>query len=174
MAAPVSYRIGDTQYISVAVGWGGHYGLEWGPLALAATGGLPNVSRVLTFKLDGQAVLPTPSMWEGQRRPAVPITNGRTPAIEAEGRLLYTRYCAACHGGAAISGGVLPDLRNMSPEVYEYWDDIVLDGARAATGMVGFKENIYRRQSHAIRDYVLTRAHRSWNERPKPERRPTS
>lgn len=167
MAAPISFRLAGTQYISVAVGWGGHYGLEWGPLALEATGGLPNKSRVLTFALDGKATLPAPEKWQGQLEPMVAIPPNQSNAMETEGRTLYARYCSACHGGAAISGGVLPDLRNISPEVYDGWDEIVLEGSRSANGMGGFKSHIDRRQSRAIRAYVLSRAHRTWMDRPK-------
>jgi PQQ-dependent dehydrogenase (methanol/ethanol family) len=164
MAAPVSYEIDGEQYISVAVGWGAHYGLEWGAFALEATGGLPNISRVLTFKLDAQGQLPPGWRIPPQPRPAVAMDDRHTAETVARGRLLYTRNCAACHGGAAISGGVLPDLRNAGPSVHENWNAIVLDGMLEDRGMGRFADRLSAAEAESIRAYVLFRAHQTWGE----------
>jgi alcohol dehydrogenase (cytochrome c)/quinohemoprotein ethanol dehydrogenase len=165
MAAPVSYEIDGRQYVSVAVGWGGHFGLEWGPLSLAATGGLANHSRVLTFSLGGQASLPDGDRWRAQSEPAVARPRAATPARVQQGRLLFAQHCAACHGGAAISGGVLPDLRNSSEGIFKLWQPIVRGGLLQDRGMASFADHLSESDAEVIRLYVLHRAHQTWTER---------
>jgi mono/diheme cytochrome c family protein len=87
-----------------------------------------------------------------------------TAETVARGRLLYTRNCAACHGGAAISGGVLPDLRNAGPSVHENWNAIVLDGMLEDRGMGRFADRLSAAEAESIRAYVLFRAHQTWGE----------
>lgn len=161
MAAPVSYAIDGQQYVSVAVGWGGHYGLEWGELSRKATGDLPNISRVLTFKLGGTAKLPAPEHLPEQPRPvAAPASH--TPAMVDRGRLLFAENCAACHGYSAVSGGVLPDLRHASAEVHAVWPDIVLKGVLLPAGMPNFANRLKPEEAEDIRAYVLHRANQTW------------
>ncbi len=50
MAAPISYRVGNEQYIAVLAGWGGSFPLTYGTLA-QLSGNERNLSRVLVFKL---------------------------------------------------------------------------------------------------------------------------
>src|SRR6185295_2029800 len=57
LAAPITYEIGDEQYVAIEVGWGGAFGLAAGELArdshIAS-----NLPRVLVYKLGGAATLP--------------------------------------------------------------------------------------------------------------------
>ena len=57
VAAPVSYEVNGEQYIAVLSGWGGVFALLPGEVSFVSST-LPNVSRVLAFKLEGQAELP--------------------------------------------------------------------------------------------------------------------
>lgn len=163
MAAPVSYTVAGEQFVSVAVGWGGHYGLEWGALARKASGDLPNVSRVLTFKLGGKAVLPEAWRLPPQPEPAR-VAVAQSPEIVARGRLLFTENCAACHGGGAVSGGVLPDLRYASADVHARWREIVLGGQLLGQGMPSFRGKLAEPDVEAIRAYVVRRARDTWTE----------
>jgi quinohemoprotein ethanol dehydrogenase len=64
-----------------------------------------------------------------------------------------------CHGGEAISGGVLPDLRMSTALTAEQlWASIVLDGALESGGMVGFALDLSAADAEAIRAYVIRRA----------------
>ena len=163
MAAPVSYSVDGDQYVAVAVGWGGYYGLEGGALARKASGDLPNISRVLTFKLGGKARLPEGWRLPPQAEPAN-VEVSRKPADIAQGRLLFTRHCAACHGGGAVSGGVLPDLRSIPAEVHGHWLDIVIGGQRADQGMPSFRQLLSPLEAETIRAYVAHRARETWAE----------
>jgi len=62
--------------------------------------------------------------------------------------------CAVCHGVGAVSGGVLPDLRELSPEVSQRFDGIVRGGARAKQGMPSFAKQLSPEEVAAIQSYL--------------------
>ena len=107
VAPPISFELDGEQYISVNVGWGGAFALVFGEYVQAES--MPNVSRVLTFKLGGKASLPEVS-W----RPAVVFN---PPQLKASAETLalgfetYQDVCMGCHGLNAVSGLLIPDLR---------------------------------------------------------------
>ena len=74
------------------------------------------------------------------------------------GRTLYTFHCLPCHGGAAISGGSVPDLRHMDAETHQYFVGIVLGGMRAEKGMPNFVDRLSIEQANAIHAYLVKRA----------------
>ena len=59
---------------------------------------------------------------------------------------------------AAVSGGLVPDLRYSTFLGNDQWFAIVLDGALKDAGMAGFKSSLNRNQAEAIRAYVIARA----------------
>jgi len=158
LAAPVSYTVDGEQYIAVAVGWGGIFSLAPGEIGLMS-GRLGNKSRMLAFKLGGDVQLPPPSA------PAPLAFNPPTATADEEtvarGKFLYHRHCGTCHGDAAVSGGILPDLR-ASPAIQgELWTSVVLGGALTSRGMVSFAPELSDADSEAIRAYIIARAHES-------------
>ena len=160
LAPPVTYAVKGRQYVTVVVGWGGSTGMSGGPIGWGVDGVRRNRSRVMTFALDGRATLP-----KMDAAPAVagnPPSQYAGPAVIAVGAAAYGRTCAVCHGPGALSGGVVPDLRHSGAlGSKEAWMAIVADGALAANGMVGFRENFSLDQIDAIRAYVIDRAHRT-------------
>src|SRR6185503_19150970 len=157
LAAPITYEIDGEQYIAIEVGWGGAFGLAAGELArdshIAS-----NLPRVLVYKLGGDAKLPAL---------AAPVAATLDPPPEigdaatwAAGKLVYHTYCGVCHGDAAVSGGVLPDLRlsmvNRDPAA---WEKIVRGGERQGKGMVSFAEVLTAEDGEKVRAYVIHRAH---------------
>jgi mono/diheme cytochrome c family protein len=55
----------------------------------------------------------------------------------AQGGSLYGRFCGVCHGDAAVSGALNPDLRySAALENPDAWRTIVIDGALRENGMV--------------------------------------
>tara|TARA_R110002124_G_scaffold50103_1_gene146149 strand:+ start:4279 stop:6495 length:2217 start_codon:yes stop_codon:yes gene_type:complete len=157
VAPPISYEIEGEQYISVNVGWGGAFALVFGEYVQAES--LPNVSRVLTFKLGGKGTLP-PVDW----RPAVvlnPPELTASPEIIELGHVTYQDVCMGCHGLNAVSGLIIPDLRGSA----YLWDDkgweaVVLGGQLKDRGMASFADNISPEQAQAIRAYVIQQAQR--------------
>ncbi len=160
LAAPISYAVDGEQYIAVEVGWGGSFGLAAGELARDSHS-VSNLPRVLVYKLGGTAALPArPDAPQPQlNRLEENASADLAGADLAEGKLLYHRYCSTCHGDAATSSGVLPDLRYSSqlgnPKGFEA---VVLEGTRADQGMIGFKEAILPVDLENIRAYLIQRA----------------
>jgi PQQ-dependent dehydrogenase (methanol/ethanol family) len=158
LAGPISYEVNGEQYIAVAAGWGGVYALAPGELGLMS-GRLGNKSRMLAFKLDGTANLPPATV------PAPLVFNPPQATADVEtvtrGKFLYHRHCVTCHGDAAVSGGLLPDLR-ASPAINdELWNAIVVDGVLTDRGMVSFAPELGQDDVLAIRAYIIARAHES-------------
>jgi len=154
VAPPVTFRLNGSQYLAVAAGWGGALALVGGE-ALTA-GPIPNRSRVLVFKLGGEAQLPP-----ADDKPLVIAPPELTASAEqvAQGESVYLRYCVFCHGDGAVSGGATPDLRALTPEKHAMWDAIVLGGLHWQNGMVGFGGELNKEQADAIHAYVIERAH---------------
>ena len=146
--------IAAEQYIAIVAGWGGALALVGGE-ALKA-GPIPNRSRLLVFKLDGDASLP-PAVDKELVIDPPPQTG--TPEQIADGRAAYLRYCMFCHGDNMVSGGSTPDLRALTPEKHAQWDAIVLGGLHWQNGMVGFGDELTKEQSDNIHHYAIDRAH---------------
>ena len=159
VAAPISYAIDGEQYVSINVGWGGIFALLFGEFVQAES--LPNVSRVLTFKLGADGQLPDVD-W----RPVVEFNPPELTASEETimaGFVAYQDTCMGCHGTNAVSGLLIPDLRASAMlHSAEGWDSVVLDGARAEIGMPPFGEYLDESESQAIRAYVISQAWRGF------------
>jgi PQQ-dependent dehydrogenase (methanol/ethanol family) len=155
LAPPVTYSIDGEQYVAVAAGWGAVTGNFLGPV-VNPEGTRRNISRILAFRLGGDAELPP--------KPALPEP-GETPedfgldAQVAAGASLFTRYCALCHGVAAVSGGALPDVRRSAViGSADAFRSVVLEGALEGRGMAGFAEVLSADDAESIRAYIVRRA----------------
>jgi quinohemoprotein ethanol dehydrogenase len=157
MAGPVAYTVNDEQYVAVLAGRGGVLPLAAGEVSKPEK--VPNIGRLIAFKLGGKASLPP------VQKPEQPVStfppSRASHATIAKGRVLYQRYCSACHGDVAFSGGVLPDLRFSSTLNSEQWFEIVLGGMLRQNGMVSFSKEVSRQDAESIRSYVIFRAHES-------------
>ncbi|MCX2980293.1 PQQ-dependent dehydrogenase, methanol/ethanol family [Halieaceae bacterium IMCC14734] len=157
VAPAITYAIDGEQYVSVNVGWGGAYALVFGEYVRAES--LPNVSRVLTFKLGADGTLP-PVEW----RPTVvfnPPSRSASAELEARGFALYQDGCMGCHGLNAVSGLLIPDLRGSAYlHDADGWNAVVREGALAEQGMADFSAYFDREESEAIRAYVIQQAWR--------------
>jgi PQQ-dependent dehydrogenase (methanol/ethanol family) len=154
MAPPITYELGGEQYLAVVQGWGGESSLPFG--AISGPQNMVNISRVLVFKRGATGQLPVIEIDE-QVLPAHTLAEGDPEQIEV-GRDLYNLYCAVCHGGNAISGGIVPDLRYRIGELEPAWQSIVIDGALAVNGMPAWKEFLSRDEASAIQSYVAHEA----------------
>jgi PQQ-dependent dehydrogenase (methanol/ethanol family) len=149
-AAPVTYELDGTQYVAVMAAWGGSLSGA-NPLGPAVVPG-----RLLVFALGGKRVIaPLTSTMRPAPSP-IPV-----PAASSEeltlGAVTYTRRCSMCHGAEVVSGGMIPDLRYSAPPVFDRYDEIVLGGSLAASGMPSFKQQLNDAELAAIRTYVLSR-----------------
>jgi quinohemoprotein ethanol dehydrogenase len=156
VAAPVTYTIGGRQYVAVLAGWGGAWALAPGVLS-DLSGPVRNVSRLLVFRIGGQARLPPPQPFAA--RPLDPPADRAPAEIVRQGGALYGRFCGVCHGDAAVAGALVPDLRySAALEDPATWRHIVIDGALRENGMVSWAEVLSPGEADAIRRYVVHRA----------------
>jgi alcohol dehydrogenase (cytochrome c)/quinohemoprotein ethanol dehydrogenase len=159
MAGPISYSVNGQQYVAVLAGWGGVFPLAAGEVSFKS-GRVPNISRMLVFKPDGNANLPPP-------RPAESVALRPPPSTASaeevhRGEATFQRFCAACHGDVAVSGGVIPDLRYSSALASQQsFSAIVLGGLLRKQGMVSFAKELSAEDVNAIRTYVIFRANQS-------------
>jgi PQQ-dependent dehydrogenase (methanol/ethanol family) len=151
-AAPMTYKIGDTQYVAVMVGYGG-------AAPLAAHFALPDrprlAGRLLVFKIGGTDTAPAYAP-----APKIPIsfTGVTTTGDEKAGFTQYEASCGFCHG-PSVSGRYLPDLKT-SPLILTKDDfaSVVLGGAKKSNGMASFAKFLTPDQVENIRAYILKQA----------------
>jgi quinohemoprotein ethanol dehydrogenase len=153
IAPPITYTVDGEQYVAVMAGWGGALGLIGGEVARAA--GVRSISRVLAYKLGGKATLP-PVEQTTQMLSPPPMTAPEETV--QKGRELFHQYCVYCHGLGAVGGGVISDLRYMSPERHEVFASIVLGGIKAK-GMPAYRGVLLEEDIRAIQAYIIKRAH---------------
>lgn len=156
LAAPLSYRAGGRQYVTVVVGMGTSVALD-----PRQHGGLQfdhrtQKRRVLTFVLGGKAKLP-PAPPPFVLKPIADPGYSPDPALAARGELLYGQNCLACHGYSAASGGAAPDLR-ASPMVQDAdaFRLIIREGVLKEPGMPPYPE-FSDADIEAIRHYLRKR-----------------
>jgi alcohol dehydrogenase (cytochrome c)/quinohemoprotein ethanol dehydrogenase len=134
-------------------GWGGVFALVGGDAA-AAAGVRNNAGRLLVFKLGGTAELPG---FEAKAVPVAPLPETPDAKLVARGSDVFHRWCAVCHGFAAVGGGVVADLRRSDPKVYAILPDVVLGGVYRAKGMPSFEKWLGVDDVAALRAYLVSR-----------------
>ena len=156
-AGPMTYSVNGTQYVAVMAGWGGPPRSAIDPSAKekSATEGSPffqsEEPRRSNNTLSGQF-------------PPVPMPTFKlavSPGEIEEGSNLYAAFCARCHGGDAVSSGLVPDLRYTSESKHQIFQQIVRGGALRELGMPSFSEDLTSAQVRSIEGYILKRARES-------------
>jgi quinohemoprotein ethanol dehydrogenase len=155
-APPMTFSVDGTQYIAVESGWGGPQVLSNRPPGKGHVGS----GRLMVFALGGTATVP-PYVHVDKPVPMPTFKLAATKAEIEEGRKLFANTCARCHGGEAISGGSVPDLRYLSQSTHEMFEEIVLGGARREFGMPSFVGDVTPAQVRLIHAYILDRARES-------------
>ena len=156
MAAPISYEIDGTQYVAIMAGTGGSWAMIGGDTNMKGYA-LPNISRLLVYKLGADGTLPPAP--EFQRPAMTPPPHEATDDTIAMGAPLFETYCGSCHGAGVVGVGLLPDLRR-TPYLHDAnaWTQVVLGGALSPNGMASFASELDQEQAQAIRAYVIMRA----------------
>lgn len=151
IAAPVSYSTGGKQYISVAVGWGGGYGMKK-KMAPIQTG------RVFTFVLNGKATMPSFNKATVQQLPKTSFLAGA--AEIKQGETLFWQYCGTCHVVNQGGGGLAPDLAySLIVSDTSSLLKVVKEGTYLPLGMPNFGDRLSEKEILNIRNYVLSKAH---------------
>lgn len=153
IAPPVSYMVDGKQYISVAAGWGGGYGMKkkFAPL---------QTGRIFTFVLHGNATMPNFNKATAQHIPASSFS--ATKEEIKHGEEIYWKYCGTCHVVNEGGGGLAPDLAysNLVTEL-ESFLTVVQKGAYLQKGMPNFGDRLSEKDIQDIQKYILNKVSNS-------------
>jgi len=157
-AGPMSYSIDGTQYIAVMAAWGGGGWSFSHPASAAYQRG--NEGRIIAFKLGGG---PTPVPPRLPPLPPIPVPPPLTASAETveKGADLFKAHCSSCH--LNVPGTLAPDLRRMSPETHEAFNEIVLGGALINAGMPPWDDVLSPADADQIHAYLISIAWEAYN-----------
>jgi quinohemoprotein ethanol dehydrogenase len=130
VAAASTYMLDGQQYVSIAVGWGGVFGISQRVTELQSPG------TVYTFAIDGKAPLPTFVKYQTEG-----LLKGvkYDPKDVEEGTGIYVAACAQCHGVPGVDkGGNVRNLGYVSTETIANLKDFVFKGPFRDQGMPDF------------------------------------
>ncbi|MCW5636835.1 MAG: PQQ-dependent dehydrogenase, methanol/ethanol family [Rubrivivax sp.] len=146
VAAPATYEVDGKQYVSVAVGWGGVYGLAARHTDRAGPG------TVYTFAIGGTAKRPDFVEYRlGQLLQGVPYDAKHVPA----GTALYVQNCAFCHGVPGVDrGGNIPNLGYSARDVIANLDKVLFGGALKDKGMPDFTGKLSAEDADKIKAFI--------------------
>jgi quinohemoprotein ethanol dehydrogenase len=146
IAPPVTYFLNGKQYVSIAVGWGGVYGLMQRHTDRQAPG------RVLTFALGGKASMPETAAY-----PTAELLTGvkYDHANVNAGQKLYVNNCVFCHGVPGVDkGGAIPNLGYVGSGLIENLDKIVFNGPFVDRGMPDFSGKLSKDDVVKIQAFI--------------------
>jgi quinohemoprotein ethanol dehydrogenase len=151
IAAPMSYEIDGVQYVAVMAAWGGG-GWSWvHPEDAAYQRG--NEGRILAFKLDGGAVPIPPLLPPAGPIPQPPPLTASADVVK-QGAALFGAHCASCHVNQP--GSLAPDLRRMTKETHDAFNQIVLHGILQNAGMPPWDDVLSQSDADAIHQYLIS------------------
>jgi quinohemoprotein ethanol dehydrogenase len=154
MAAPMTYKIDDEQYVAVMAGYGGAV-LSFVP-AGAAIEKNQNKGRILVFKLNGGETTLSPTK-EITSIPKPPNKKLSDESI-AKGKILYSQLCGICHGGFGNNHhSAYLDLGYMSENTHDQFSKIVLEGSLSSYGMASFADVLDNEKVEAIHDFIISK-----------------
>uniref|UniRef100_Q07KS9 Pyrrolo-quinoline quinone n=1 Tax=Rhodopseudomonas palustris (strain BisA53) TaxID=316055 RepID=Q07KS9_RHOP5 len=130
VAAPATYMVDGVQYVSIAVGWGGVFGIS----ARATDHEAPGT--VYTFAVGGKAKMPEFAKYQmGNLLTGIEYDPKDVP----EGTAIYVAACATCHGVPGVDrGGNVKNLGYSTTEKIAHLKDIVFRGPFRDKGMPDF------------------------------------
>jgi quinohemoprotein ethanol dehydrogenase len=146
VAAPITYMVDDVQYISIAVGWGGAYGM-----GIKNTRQI-NPGTIYTFALGKNEPMPSYPIQPEKMLVQIPVTGTEKEIIN--GNLLFDQYCSNCH--SMDGGGSIPDLTFSTPETFNVINDIVRGGAYLPKGMPKFDDRLSEQDMVDIKQYIFS------------------
>ncbi|MDO8889183.1 MAG: PQQ-dependent dehydrogenase, methanol/ethanol family [Hydrogenophaga sp.] len=146
IAAPSTYLVDGKQYVSIAVGWGGVYGLAQRATDRQGPG------TVYTFAVGGKA--PAPAFVKYQMDKLVAGVK-YDPAHVPTGTALYVSNCVFCHGVPGVDrGGNIPNLGYMDAGFIENLDKFVFKGPATERGMPDFTGKLSMDDVQKIKAFI--------------------
>jgi quinohemoprotein ethanol dehydrogenase len=146
VAGPVTYMVDGRQYVSIAVGWGGVYGVMHRATDRKGPG------TVYTFAIGSGAPAPTfVAYQQGSLVQGVKYD----PAHVKEGTLLYVSNCVFCHGVPGVDrGGNIKNLGYSSSDAITHLDKWVFKGQSMDDGMPDFTGKLTAEQVEKIKAFI--------------------
>jgi quinohemoprotein ethanol dehydrogenase len=158
VAAASTYMIDGKQYVSIAVGWGGVFGIAVRVTEYRSPG------TIYTFAVDGTAPLPAFVKYQ---------TEGLLAGVKydpkdiPEGTAIYVAACVQCHLVPGVhNGGNVRNLGFVPKESIENLKDIVFKGPFRDQGMPDFTGKLTEADVVKIQAFIQGTADAI---RPKPE-----
>jgi PQQ-dependent dehydrogenase (methanol/ethanol family) len=146
VAAPATYLVDGKQYVSIAVGWGGVYGLAARATERQGPG------TVYTFAVGGTAKMPA---FVAYRMSKLLQGVKYDPAKVEAGTGLYVSNCVFCHGVPGVDrGGNIPNLGYMDAAFIENLDKFLFKGPAMARGMPDFTGKLSMADVEAIKAFI--------------------
>jgi PQQ-dependent dehydrogenase (methanol/ethanol family) len=152
-AAPSSVLVDGEQYIIVASGNANSAATSSYVARYAVAPAARSQSRLLAFKLDGDA--PLPASADVPLIPKPVVARFEAKLVEHGKRTFEMSFCVDCHGLRGESArGAVPDLRLMPPPNAASLEQIVVGGLLKSRGMPQFPD-MTSADSHAIYAYLI-------------------
>jgi len=146
VAAPSTYEIDGRQFVSIAVGWGGVYGIAQRATERQGPG------TVYTFALGGTAKAPD---FVAYQQGALLKDVKYDPAHVQEGTLLYVSNCVFCHGVPGVDrGGNVPNLGYSATATIANLDHFVFKGPHLQGGMPDFSGKLKVDEVEKIKAFI--------------------
>jgi quinohemoprotein ethanol dehydrogenase len=147
VAAPSTYMVDGKQYVSIAVGWGGVYGIAARHTERDGPG------TVYTFAVGGKA--PAPAFVKYRLDELVGGIKYNAADVP-EGTALYVSNCVFCHGVPGVDrGGNVPNLAYMGAGFIENLDKFVYKGPATERGMPDFTGKLTPAEVEKIKAFIL-------------------
>jgi quinohemoprotein ethanol dehydrogenase len=146
VAAPSTFEIDGQQYVSVAVGWGGVYGMSTRHTDRNGPG------TVYTFALNKKAEPPKFVAYQLEK-----LLQGvkYNPDHVKDGTMLYVSNCVFCHGVPGVDrGGNIPNLGYMAANYIENLDQFVYKGPANERGMPDFTGKLSKNEVEKIKAFI--------------------
>jgi quinohemoprotein ethanol dehydrogenase len=163
VAAAATYLIDGVQYVSIAVGWGGVFGITQHVADKEAPG------TVYTFAIGGKAPLPEFTKYQlGNLLSGVKYDPKDVP----EGTALYVEACATCHGVPGVDkGGNVKNLGYVPTETIANLKDIVFKGPFTDKGMPDFTGKLTEADVVKIQAFIQGTADAVRPKPPEPDKK---
>jgi quinohemoprotein ethanol dehydrogenase len=146
VAAPATYEVDGKQFVSVAVGWGGFYGM------LNRATERKGLGTIYTFVLGGSA---KPPEFVAYQQGALLKDVKYDPAHVKEGGLLYVSNCGLCHGvPGVLRGGNVPNLGYSATAVISELDKFLFKGPHVEAGMPDFTGKLRPDEIEKIKAFI--------------------
>ena len=146
VAGAATFMVDGKQYVSIAAGWGGVYGIAKRSTNLEGPG------TVYTFALGGKAKAPD---FVAYRLGTLLQGVKYDPNHVKEGTLIYVNNCVACHGVPGVDrGGNVKNLGYSAPELISNLEKIVFKGPYTTNGMPDFTGKLTAEQVEKIKAFI--------------------